>query len=318
MYTIIESQVGGAQFAQFRRLSNADDEERRAVLIAWKQQAKVRGWSARLSVPSRGGTEVARQAADVILADDDFSTLVEALVEGRGFWRNIRRSLGLLLGGNLGELSLIAGVSVLGFPSPLNSRQILVVNLITDALPALAVVLQRPEHRNLAGLAREGVSALDASLRTDVLRRGAATALPALAAYLLGRGSGGLEAAGAVAFGGVVANQLAQTLDAGWVEGQLSRPVAGAVGGSAALLAATLLLPPVRNVLGLAAPGPLGWALLGASAISSVLVNRLLLPNGVTRAQPSAAADGAPGRGRVARLLPASLLGRLRAFPGPA
>jgi magnesium-transporting ATPase (P-type) len=215
MYTIIESQVGGAQFAQFRRLSNADDEERRAVLIAWKQQAKVRGWSARLSVPSRGGTEVARQAADVILADDDFSTLVEALVEGRGFWRNIRRSLGLLLGGNLGELSLIAGVSVLGFPSPLNSRQILVVNLITDALPALAVVLQRPEHRNLAGLAREGVSALDASLRTDVLRRGAATALPALAAYLLGRGSGGLEAAGAVAFGGVVANQLAQTLDAG-------------------------------------------------------------------------------------------------------
>jgi len=56
MYTIIESQVGGAQFAQFRRLSNADDEERRAVLIAWKQQAKVRGWSARLSVPSRGVT----------------------------------------------------------------------------------------------------------------------------------------------------------------------------------------------------------------------------------------------------------------------
>ena len=104
---------------------------------------------------------------------------------------------------------------VVGFASPLNSRQILVVNLITDALPALAVVLQRPEHRNLAGLAREGVSALDASLRTDVLRRGAATALPALAAYLLGRGSGGLEAAGAVAFGGVVANQLAQTLDAG-------------------------------------------------------------------------------------------------------
>jgi calcium-translocating P-type ATPase len=266
----------------------------------------------------RGGTEVARQAAGVVLADDDFATLVEALVEGRGFWRNIRRSLALLLGGNLGELAVIAGASVAGFDSPLNTRQILVVNLITDALPALAVVLQRPEHRNLAGLAREGVSALDVSLRTDVLRRGAATALPALGAYLLARGPAGPAAAGTVAYGSVVANQLAQTLDAGWAEGRLSRPVAGAVGGSAGLLAATLLLPPVRNVLGLALPGPLGWALLGASAASSVLVNRLLQPDGVTRPQPAHVGNGAPGRPGLKRLLPASLLARLRAFPGPA
>ncbi|MDP9358658.1 MAG: cation-transporting P-type ATPase, partial [Chloroflexota bacterium] len=77
----------------------------------------------------RGGTEVARQAADVVLADDDFSTLVEAFVEGRSFWRNIRRALGLLLGGNLGELGLQVGASVLGLASPLTSRQILAVNL---------------------------------------------------------------------------------------------------------------------------------------------------------------------------------------------
>jgi magnesium-transporting ATPase (P-type) len=264
----------------------------------------------------RGGTEVARQAADVVLADDDFATLVEALVEGRGFWRNIRRSLGLLLGGNLGELALIAGTSAVGLPSPLNTRQILVVNLITDALPALAVVLQRPEHRNLAGLAREGVSALDVSLRTDVLRRGTATALPALAAYLLARGSGG-AAAGTVAYGGIVANQLAQTLDAGWVEGQLSPSVAGAVAGSAGLLAATLLLPRVRDLLGLALPAPLGWALIGASAASSVLLNRLLLPDGVTRAHPAEADDPAR-RPAAVPLVPAALLARLRLFPRPS
>jgi phosphoserine phosphatase len=254
----------------------------------------------------RGGTEVARQAADVVLADDDFSTLVEALVEGRGFWRNIRRALGLLLGGNLGELALMAGASVIGLPSPLNSRQILTVNLITDALPALAVVLQQPEHRHLAGLAREGVSALDASLRTDVLRRGAATALPALAAHLLAR-SAGLAGAGTVAFGGVVINQLAQTLDAGWVEGRPSGAVAGSVAASGGLLAATMLVPPVRQVLGIAAAGPLGWALIGASAAASVLLNRLLLPEGVSRTEPSRAAA-----------LPAALLKRLRALPGPA
>ena len=91
------------------------------------------------------GTEVARQAADVILLDDDFATLVEALVEGRGFWRNMRTALGLLLGGNAGELGLIAGASVMGFGSPLSAAQILIVNMITDALPSLAVVLQKPE-----------------------------------------------------------------------------------------------------------------------------------------------------------------------------
>ncbi|MBW3656593.1 MAG: HAD-IC family P-type ATPase, partial [Gemmatimonadetes bacterium] len=132
----------------------------------------------------RGGTEVARQTADVVLTDDNFSTLVEALVEGRSFWRNIRRALGLLLGGNLGELGLEAGAAVLGLASPLTTRQILTVNLITDVLPALAVALQQPAHRELAALSREGAGALEAPLRREVLRRGTATALPSLGAYL--------------------------------------------------------------------------------------------------------------------------------------
>ncbi len=224
----------------------------------------------------RGGTEVARQAADVVLADDDFATLVEALVEGRGFWRNMRGALGLLLGGNIGELGLIVSTTALGFTSPLNTRQILAVNLITDALPALSVVLQPPEHRNLAALAREGTSALDASLRRDVFRRGAATTLPALAAYLLARGSGTAEQAGAVAFGTVVATQLSQTLDAGWSEGNLNRPVLMAVGGSAAFLLSTLTLRPMRNLLGLAVPTPAGWTLIGAGAVAAVALSRLL------------------------------------------
>lgn len=67
----------------------------------------------------QGGTEVARQAADVVLADDRFSTLVETFVEGRGFWQNIRRALGLLLGGNLGELGLVAGAAALGQAAPM-------------------------------------------------------------------------------------------------------------------------------------------------------------------------------------------------------
>jgi magnesium-transporting ATPase (P-type) len=224
----------------------------------------------------RGGTEVARQAADVVLADDDFATLVEALVEGRGFWRNMRGALGLLLGGNIGELGLIVGTTALGFTSPLNTRQILAVNLITDALPALSVVLQPPEHRNLAALAREGTAALDAPLRRDVFRRGTATTLPALASYLLARRSGTSEQAGAVAFGTVVATQLSQTLDAGWSQGNLNVPVLSAVGGSAAFLLATLTFRPLRDLLGLALPTPTGWTLMGTGAVAAVALSRIL------------------------------------------
>ena len=223
----------------------------------------------------RGGTEVARQTADVVLADDDFSTLVEALVEGRSFWRNIRRALGLLLGGNLGELGLEVGASVLGLVSPLTTRQIIAMNLVTDVMPALAVALQQPEHRDLSTLAREGAAALDAPLRNDILRRGVATAGPTLAAYLLALRSGGLPEARTVAFASIVATQLAQTLDAGRVEGGLTRSVFGAVAGSTGLLLAALTVRPLRDFLGLVTPAPLGWAMIGTGAFVAMLIGRV-------------------------------------------
>jgi calcium-translocating P-type ATPase len=222
------------------------------------------------------GTEVARQASDVVLTDDDFATLVEALVEGRGFWRNMRTALGLLLGGNAGELAVIVGATLMGFGPPLTTVQILLVNLITDALPALAVVLQRPQKRVLAALAREGLSALDVGLRRDVLRRGLATAVPTLASYVLMQYLSGPEQASAVAFGSVVATQLAQTLDAGRVQGFISRSVIQAVGASAVALGSAMTVPPLRDFLGLVTPMPLGWGVIGGAAIAAVLMSRAI------------------------------------------
>jgi magnesium-transporting ATPase (P-type) len=224
----------------------------------------------------RTGTEVARQASDLVLIDDDFATLVEALIEGRGFWRNMRNALGLLLGGNAGELGLVVGASLMGFGSPLSAVQILLVNMITDALPSLAVVLQRPQHRDLAGLAREGLSALDKGLRRDVLRRGLATGVPSLGAYLLMQSLAGPEQASAVAFTSVVLTQLAQTLEVGRVEGTLSRSVVGAVAGSAAFLASAVTIPPLRDFLGLLSPSVLGWGVVGGAAASAVVISRAI------------------------------------------
>jgi cation-transporting P-type ATPase I len=223
-----------------------------------------------------GATEVARQAADVVVADGDFSMLVETLLEGRSFWRNIRRSLGLLLGGNLGEVGLMAGSSMLGLRSPLTTRQVLAVNLVTDVLPAVAVAIQEPAQRELASLAREGTASLGAPLRDDIIRRGVVTAVPSIAAYLAaGPRRDGVHAR-AVAFSSIVATQLGQTLALGRAGGQLTTPVAAGVAGSAGVLALTLTLPPLRGFLGLAPPTPVGLALILAATLSAVALHGML------------------------------------------
>jgi cation-transporting P-type ATPase I len=218
----------------------------------------------------RDGTEVARQAGDLVLADDDFATLAEALVEGRGFWQNMRRALALLLGGNLGEIGLMVGASALGLASPLTPRQILAVNLVSDLLPAVSVAVQPPEHRKLSSLAREGATALDRPLQVEILRRGAATAVPALGAYVLADRSGAQPQT--VAFASIVSTQLSQTLDVGRLDGRISGSVAGAVAGTAALVALAVMLPSLQRFFGLAAPSPPAVALIGGAAAAAVLL----------------------------------------------
>ncbi|HEU4563839.1 MAG TPA: HAD-IC family P-type ATPase [Gemmatimonadaceae bacterium] len=249
----------------------------------------------------RSGTDVARQAADVILADDDFATVVEALVEGRGFWHGTRRALGLLLGGNLGELALIAGTNVVGAAAPLTIRQILATNLITDALPALAVATQAPEERSLSALAREGRAALDAPLRRDILARAVSTAVPSLAAYLLALGTGAAAQARTVAFAAVVATQLAQTVAIGLVDGTLTRSVALAVGASAGALLILLAAPGLRTFFDVALPTTLGWGLIGASGTVAPVLNQLAagwgtMPTAEGPRRPTRKGSGGPER----------------------
>lgn len=92
----------------------------------------------------KAGTEVTREAADMILTDDNFASIVEAIREGRAIFDNIRKTLVYLLTGNVGELMLMLGTSLVGLPIPLLPLQLLWINLVTDGLPALALVVDPP------------------------------------------------------------------------------------------------------------------------------------------------------------------------------
>jgi P-type Ca2+ transporter type 2C len=87
----------------------------------------------------RAGTEVTRQAADMIITDDNFATIVAAVEEGRGIYDNIRKTLQYLLAGNTGELLLMAVCVIIGLPTPLLPIHLLWINLVTDGLPALCL-----------------------------------------------------------------------------------------------------------------------------------------------------------------------------------
>lgn len=86
------------------------------------------------------GTEVTREASNMILTDDNFASIVEAVREGRGIYDNIQKTLVYLLAGNVGELAVMLGASAVGLPLPLLPLQLLWINLATDGLPALALV----------------------------------------------------------------------------------------------------------------------------------------------------------------------------------
>lgn len=95
------------------------------------------------------GTDVAKQASDMILVDDNFATIEKAIEEGRGVYENIRKSVIFLLSSNLGELMTMFAAVLCGFASPLKSSHILWINLITDSLPALALGVDKNDGRAL-------------------------------------------------------------------------------------------------------------------------------------------------------------------------
>lgn len=135
----------------------------------------------------KGGTQVAREAASMVLLDDHFRTILEAVRVGRGIYENIRGFIRYLLGSNVGEVLLMLLASICGMPLPVLPIQILWVNLVTDGLPALALGLEEPAQDILKRPPRpqqEGIFAH--GLGKAVLLRGFWIALVSLLFFVVG------------------------------------------------------------------------------------------------------------------------------------
>ncbi|MEZ0070510.1 cation-transporting ATPase I [Streptacidiphilus sp. MAP12-20] len=230
------------------------------------------------------GSHSARNAADLVLTAPDTSLLLDALREGRALWESVRDAAAILVGGNAGEVAFTVLGAALGGQAPLTTRQLLLVNMLTDMLPSLAVALTPAERGGREGAAPVTGEPAQGFAGAEMVRalavRGAATALAALLAWQLGRLTrlvpGGKRRASTMGLAALVGAQLGQTLLTRWH----SPLVLATCAVSAGALFAVVETPGVSQFFGCTPLGPGAWLIVvgsaGAATIGAGLAPRLL------------------------------------------
>ncbi len=221
------------------------------------------------------GTEVAKDAAGMVLTDDNFATIVQAVRNGRNIYANIKRAIQFLLSGNTAGILTVLYASLLGLPVPFAAVHLLFINLLTDSLPAIALGLephtdqvmeQKPRPRS------EGI--LTKQFLASVLTEGLVIAAAAIAAFHIGLSSGGAAVGSTMAFAVLCLSRLFHGFSC-----KASRPVLftkklwnnrallAAFGVGAALLLLVLLVPAVQPMFQVTALS--GGLLLWAAGLSA-------------------------------------------------
>ncbi|WP_343576562.1 cation-translocating P-type ATPase [Mycobacterium sp.] len=244
------------------------------------------------------GSSAARGAADMVLTDDDLGVLLDTLVEGRGMWAGVRDAVTILVGGNVGEvLFTIIGTALGSGRAPIGTRQLLLVNLLTDMFPALAVAVtpqfeeadadeydtdeEALEARRAYQLSvlTGPTPSLDVELMRRIVTRGAVTAIGATSAWAIGRWTPGTERrTSTMGLTALVTTQLAQTL----LTRRHSPLVVATALGSSAVLVAIVQTPGISHFFGCTPLGPVAWTgVAGATAAATGL--SVLAPHWLAR-----------------------------------
>jgi Ca2+-transporting ATPase len=243
------------------------------------------------------GTAVAREAAEMVLQDDDFGTIVAAVRHGRAIFENIRKFVVYLLSCNTSEILVVSLATIAGAPLPLLPLQILFLNLVTDVFPALALGVG-PARPGLMRAPPRPASERILSRRywIEIGLYGVVMALTTLGAMLVAVTLLGFDVAHAVtiAFGTLAFAQLWHVFN---MRGDIRRILDNEITRNPwiwlalvlciGLVVAAVYVPVLSNVLRLADPGFEGWALILAASVIPLVV-----APAVHRVRPRAHADG--------------------------
>ncbi|WP_156657732.1 cation-translocating P-type ATPase [Mycobacterium kyorinense] len=247
--------------------------------------AAIRAATIGIGVVARG-SDAAHTVADVVLTDGRIESLVAAIDEGRRLWRGVQAAVAGLLGGNAGEVIFsVIGTAITG-NSPLNTRQLLLMNTLTDALPATALAVSTPsgpvQH------VRQGID--ERKLWRAVAVRGAITAAAGTAAWTMASVTGTPQRASTVALIALVSAELGQTL----VDSQAPLVLLTSAGSLAAFML-MISTPGVSQLLGCTPVGPIGWAqaMGSAAAATAALAVATRLPAGRWGLETPTSHDGA-------------------------
>lgn len=162
----------------------------------------------------KGGTDVAKNAADMVLTDDNFVTIVEAIKQGRNIFDNIKKAIHFLIATNIGEIVTIFLGLILGMKSPLLAIQLLWVNLVTDSLPAIALGLEKPEKNIMEKMPRNPKKSIFAGgLWSKIIIEGLMIGTLTLVAFSIGNKFWGLEIGRTMAFVAIGLIELVHSLN---------------------------------------------------------------------------------------------------------
>lgn len=230
----------------------------------------------------KSGTDVAKGAADMILTDDNFATIVSAVQEGRGIYDNIKKSVHFLLSCNIGEILVVLAAFLMGLPAPLIPIQLLWVNLVTDALPAMALGVEQADRNIMQRKpAAPGGSMFAGGLGWDIALEGMMIGAVSLLAYVFGHSFFGAAVGGTMAFGVLSLSELVHAFNMRspyslFRIGPFSnRKMVVAFIVCAALQISVMMIPPLAQLFGAATLTAAQWGIVWGFALIPLVVMEL-------------------------------------------